>query len=479
MRFATTAGGQHTLAATAPGDRSGQLGHSQSSLGQSGHGASDRPSGRPSTSGQLNRGRSGHAPRGHAWHGRPHPGPATAGAAPATTRGRLQPTSIRKDTTMTTTRTATSVPAATPSSRLATGSAGRGCERNRLSGWVLARLVLLLAVQIVMITALMTGHPGTPADTTAGTTAPARVTHVAYTQPLAPNRVAALASRSGETMTCAGRSTTRDHGGASATGFNLNVVVGRGGQSGAGPLVVTCGQQGQLMILACSPLTGDADRAPALWDRPSDGGVGRAGWVPAGWDQPGWRTVWRRDWRGQGVADDQLDLLTQLDPDQLRALLGHRYPSNYQGPDYYGGGYGGGPVAGVSLGGMRISIGAPTSLHQLPLGPAEPYRNPYSDPYASLYASGAGVPWSSAGGGGASSSWNPGYGAGYGPSSLEGSGYLDDPDSPALVSSHHHDSAHDRDDDPDEDRGRDSARGGWGAPAGGQPLAVCRWIGQR
>jgi hypothetical protein len=90
-------------------------------------------------------------------------------------------------------------------------------------------------------------------------------------------------------------------------------------------------------------------------------------------------------------------------------------------------------------------------------------------------------------GGGASSSWDPGYGAGYGPSSLEGPGSLDDQDSPTLISSHHHnsdhnsdhDSDHDRDDDPDEDRGRDGARDGWGAATGGRPVAVCRWIGQR
>jgi hypothetical protein len=198
-------------------------------------------------------------------------------------------------------------------------------------------------------------------------------------------------------------------------------------------------------------------------------------------DQPDWRNAWRRDWRGQGLGDDQLDLLSQLDPDQLRALLAQRQPSNYQGSDYrdgygdYFGGHGEGPVAGVSLGGMRISIGAPTSLRQLPLGPADPYRNPYSDPYDGLYSSGEGGTWGS----GASSSWNPGYGAGYGPSSLDGPGSLDTQDSPTLISSDHHDSDHDRDADPDEDRGRDSARGGWGAATGGQPVAVCRQVGQR
>jgi hypothetical protein len=197
--------------------------------------------------------------------------------------------------------------------------------------------------------------------------------------------------------------------------------------------------------------------------------------------------MWRRDWRGHGLAEDQLDLLSQLDPNQLRALLGQRYPANYQGSAYrgggYGGGYSGGPVAGMSLGGMRISIGAPTSLHQLPLGPTDPYRNPYTDPYASLYASGEGVPWGSAWGSGASNSWNPDYSAGYGLSSLNGPSYLDTPDSPTLISSHHHNSdhgsAHDREADPDADRGHDSAGGGWGAATGGQPVAVCRWIGQR
>jgi hypothetical protein len=385
---------------------------------------------------------------------------------------------------MTPASTPSTAPSTAPSSPQATGSAGRACERRRLSGWVLARLVLLLAAQIAMLTALMTDHTG-PADTVAGTTTrQARMTHVAYTQPLAPTGVGAPASRSGNSMTCAGRSVARGPAGptgASATGFNLNVVVGRGGQSGAGPLVVTCGEQGQLMILACSPLTGDAGRTPAIWDCHSAGG---AGWAPAGWDQPGWRNVWRRDWRSQGLGDDQLDLLSQLDPDQLRALLAQRYPSHYQGSGYHGGydnGYGSGPVAGASLGGMQISIGAPTSLHQLPLGPADPYLNPYSDPYGNLYASGEGAPWSSAWGSGASSSWNPalGYGAGYGPSSLDGPGYLDDPGSPTLISSHHHDSDHDRDDDPDEDRGRDSARGEWGAGGASQPVAVCRWIGQR
>jgi hypothetical protein len=336
--------------------------------------------------------------------------------------------------------------------------------------------MLLLAVQIVMITGLMTDHAGTAANTTAAT-AP-RVTHVAFSQLLASSGAAAVASKSGNSMTCAGRSTARGHAGsgsASATGFNLNVVVGPGGQSGAGvgPLVVTCGEQGQLMILACSPLTGDSARAPAFWNRPPVGGLDRAGWAPAGWDQPGWRNVWRRDWRDQGLSDDQLDLLNQLDPDQLRALLGQRSPSGYQGS-----GYGGGPVAGVSLGGMRVSIGAPTSLNPLPFGSANTgrYLTPYADPYGGLYSSGGGNPW----GNGASGSWDPaysGYRAGYGPSSLDDPGYLDAPDSPTLISSHHHDP--DSDADPDEDPGSDTARNGWGAGGGGQRVAVCRWIGQR
>jgi len=478
-----TASNRHSRAATPTGHRHDQFGHSPSTRGQGGRG-------------QTEHGQSGHALSGHERHGHLHPDPATPGSdpgrrEPVTARDHFQPhTSLRKDTTVTTTMTTASARSTPSSTSLGGGTAGWSWARGRVSGWALARLVFLLAVQVVMITALMTDHASTAlgAATTA-TTTQTRLTQVAFTAPLAPTAFAPVATRSegsraGGSMTCAGRSADRDHGGsgnASATGFNLNVVVGRGGQpgAGAGPLVVTCGEQGHLMILACSPLDGDTGRAPAVWNQPPAGGLGRAGWAPAGWDQPGWRGTWRRDWRAQGLSDDQLDLLNQLDPDQLRALLDQRYPSNYQGyPSNYQG-YGGGSVAGLSLGGMRISIGSPTSLHQLPLGSANtgPYRNPYADPYGGLYASGWGTP----AGSGADSSWSPAYsdyGAEPGPSSLDGPGYLEGPDSPTLIASHHH-SEDDSGDDPDGDRGRDGARGGWGDGGGGQRVAVCRWIGQR
>jgi hypothetical protein len=352
---------------------------------------------------------------------------------------------------------------------------GGAATRSRVSGWVLARLVLLLVAQILMIVTLLIDHPAVTVATTPTTAA---VTQVAFTRPLAPSRVAVPASGSGS-MTCAGRSTDRDradHGAAygSATGFNLNVVIGHGRQSGAGagPLVVTCGEQGRLMILACAPLTGDSGRAPAAWDRPLTGGLDRAGWAPAGWDQPGWRGMWRRDWRSQGFSDEQLDLLNQLDPDQLRALLGQRYPVRYPG-----GGDRGGSVAGLSFGGMKISVGAPTSLNQPPWGASTtgPYLDPDADPYARPYASNWGNSWSSS----YSPGYGGGYGTGYGASGLERPGYADSPDSPVLISTHHRHSDPDNDDDPDEERKHDNARGGWGTGEGAQRVAVCRSIEQR
>jgi hypothetical protein len=338
-------------------------------------------------------------------------------------------------------------------------------SRSRVSGWVLVRVLFLITAQLLMIATLMTAHRSTTTSSTSTTsTVTAGVRQVAFSEPLASRGEAGVrASGPGGSMSCAGRPAER--GSASATGFSLDVVIGRGDRSGPGsgqgPLVVTCGDQGGLMILACSPFGGDVGRAPAGWNRPTAGGIGWPRWAPAGWDGTGWPQAWRRDWRGQGLSDDQLDMLNQLTPDQLRALLGQRYPTSYSG-------HGDGSVAGFSLGGMRISLGTPISLNQLPHGAA------YADPYSRSNAPAWGDPWASSWDGAA----QPGYGLRFGPSGLDEGAGSDDEDPPALISTSHRHSHANRVDDPDEDDGPNNARG-WGGGPSGQRVAVCRWIGQR
>ena len=387
----------------------------------------------------------------------------------------------------------------------------------RVSGWALTRILVLLVVQVLMIVVLMTGQASASASPGAIGAQPGQVDRVAFTQPLAPGQNAsarlsaslfsarsAWPSRAGS-MSCAGQSLNRD-GAGDAAGFNLNVVVGphdRGFTgSGPGPLVVTCGQRGRLVILACAPLEGTGSgHDPAAWDRPP---AGRTGWDSAGWDQPGWRGTWRADWRdrgvGSGLSDAQLGLLNQLDPDQLRALLGQHaatgyYPSAGDASGYPSGGVGAG--LGLAVGGMRISVGTPIALNQLPAPSAwgAPWTTTptYSPSYGPSYDYGSSYP----------DTYGPGYGFGndssYGPSSWRDT---DGQNAPVLLSSHHHPDSGDHDSDDHDSGGHDS--GGHdsgdhdtddhdsgsdghhhdgdrdsGREWNGRGLGVCRWIGER
>lgn len=371
-------------------------------------------------------------------------------------------------------------------------SAGEPVSRWRVSGWVMARVLLLLAVQISMIVALLTDHPG--ATTLTASAGPdvatmAAVSRAAFTRPLAPTAaaMAPLPSSSGS-VSCAGHSLRGD--GADAAGYNLNIALGgnrdrdRGWSgSGPGPLVVTCGQQGRLVILACAPLDQDSRRE-------SGRGSGRD---PASWNRPltgsgaSWWGAWRGDWRDQGfgpsASDDQLRLLNQLDPDQLRALLGQRALTTYPGSSY--GRYGGGLGAGLVVGGMRISVGAPVSYGQLPsAGTWGSTGNP--TPGYDSYGYGPGYSSGASRYGDAGSGNGIGYGPSYGPSGWNDAGDPDEPGSPILISHHHGSDSH-ADDDSDDDHpdgGGDGDRGGdrdWRGSSSGTagPVAVCRSIGQR
>jgi hypothetical protein len=397
---------------------------------------------------------------------------------------------IRKDSHPMTIRPATTpLPTRPPlftSSTAKTASVNTApAHRPRVSRWAAIRVLLLMAVQIALIATVATEHIIAPTQTSATAVSAPTLTRAAFTQPLTPlhargvgtavdtptaqvaptSAVRAVTRTAGAgpvpagSMTCAGRTLGHSGNGAgvSATGFNLNVIVENHDRASSpaaqGPLVVTCGDQGQLMILACAPLTGaGSDHAPAEWRRgpswstphhryqhsryPRDsydgsgydgsgydgdtydrGGYGRA---PAGWDQTGWREAWQRDWRDRGLSDDQLGVLNQIDPEQLRALLGQRY--NSAGADSLG------PLA---IGGMNISLGGPISLRQ----PSTTYG---TDPDSGAWDN----PWSS--------DWN---------NSRDNNMAPDDLDEPSLIAAHH-DSDHDSDRDDQSD-------------------GVCRWLGRR
>jgi hypothetical protein len=352
-------------------------------------------------------------------------------------------------------------------------------SRWRASGWAaLARILVLLVVQVLMIAALMTGQADTASTSSALGARSNQVVRVAFTQPRASVENAAPSRSWAGSMSCAGQS--RD-GAGDAAGFNLNVVVGPDDPgftgSGPGPLVVTCGQQGRLVILACAPLNGTGPgHDPAAWDRPPGG---RAGWNSAGWDRPGWRGAWRSDWRdrgaGSGLSDEQLSLLNQLDPDQLRALLGQHdattYPSGYPS--------GGGSGAGLGLPvGMRISVGTPIAFNQLPAPRTwgAPWNTTPSYGFSYVPSYGYGSSYADPNG----PSYGYGSGPSYGPSSWTGP---DDPDAPVLLSSHHHsdgqDSDHDSHDLDSDDDDSDSHHHDSGRDWNGRGVGVCRWIGQR
>jgi hypothetical protein len=167
-------------------------------------------------------------------------------------------------------------------------------HRPRVSRWAAIRVLVLMAVQIALIATVVTEHIIAPTQTnaTAAISTPA-LTRAAFTQPMpqlhlrevgmvvsTPTSASTVTSTvrtitstaaadpvPAGSMTCAGRSLghRNTRSGVSATGFNLNVVVEghdrASSPAGQGPLVVTCGEEGQLMILACAPLT-STDHGP-------------------------------------------------------------------------------------------------------------------------------------------------------------------------------------------------------------------------
>jgi hypothetical protein len=393
----------------------------------------------------------------------------------ATIRKDSHPMTIRPATTPITTRPPLFTSSTANTAPVNTAPA----HRPQVSRWAAIRALLLMAVQIALIATVATEHIIAPTQTSATAVSAPTLTRAAFTQPMTPlharavgtavstptSPVAATSAVRAVTqtasadpvpagsMTCAGRSLghSGNRAGVSATGFNLNVVVEGHDRASSptrqGPLVVTCGDQGQLMILACAPLTGaGSDHAPAEWRRgksstphrryqhsgyPRDsydgsgydgdtydrGGYGRA---PAGWNQTGWREAWQRDWRDRGLSDDQLGVLDQIDPEQLRTLLGQRY--NSAGADSLG------PLA---IGGMNLSLGGPISLRQ----PSTTYG---TDPDSGARSN----PWSSDSNNSRDNNVAP-----------------DDSDEPSLIGAHH---------DSDRDSDRDD-----------QSVGVCRWLGRR
>ena len=410
---------------------------------------------------------------------------------------------VRKDSpAMTATAHRPSAPAVSPIPTVVGRgpSAGELVSRWRLSGWGMARVLLLLAAQISMLVALLTDHAGAATPTASAypdAVTTAAVSRTAFTAPLARGAAAMVPEPgSSGSVSCAGHSPRG--GGADAAGYNLNIALGGGGGvgggdrgwsgSGPGPLVVTCGQRGRLVILACAPLGADSGRDsgrdPASWERPFAGGGAS------------WWGAWRGDWRdrgfGPGVSDDQLRLLNQLDPDRLRALLGQRdlttYPGTaYPGSGYSGTGYGGGLGAGLVVGGMRISVGGPVSYGQLPsAGAWGGTWNPAPGYGGDSYGPGYGYSSGGYGYGGPGPEYGTALGPSYGPSSWNGTGDPDDPGSPILISHHHGSDSHADDNSGDDHRdgGGDGDRGGdrdWRGSSSGTagPVAVCRSIGQR